>query len=200
MVITQPTPRVVQDTPAAAKLTYEDYLKTSDDERYELLDGELIMAPAPYRDHQAVEGNLGARLHMFVQERGLGRVYFAPRDVALSDTDVVHPDLLFISNERAHIDTSSDIQGAPDLVVEILSPSTARRDWTYKHALYAEHGVKEYWLVDPNAGIVWVLLLGEKGFEFAGIYSEGDTLTSPALEGFTVELDAIVRASPGEDG
>ena len=81
-----------------------------------------------------------------------------PFDVVLSDTDVVQPDLLFVSNERANIITDENIQGAPDLVVEILSPSTAERDQTFKRSLYAKHGVKEYWLVDTDAKTVTVLL------------------------------------------
>ena len=176
------------------KLTYEDYAKTPDDERWELLDGELIMAPSPNEAHQSVEGNLGARLFIFVQDRGLGKVYFAPFDVVLSDTDVVQPDIIFVSREREHIITHANIQGAPDLVVEILSPSTAQRDRGVKRRLYAEHGVKEYWQVEPEAQTVTVLLLRDGVFEEAGAYSKGQSLSSPTLEGFTVSLDEIFPA------
>ena len=109
----------------AIKFTYQDYINTPDDKRYELIDGELILAPAPRRDHQRVEGRLGSRLHLFVERNKLGIVYFAPRDVVFSDTNIVQPDLMFISNERMHIDTEAEVWGGPDLVVEILSPSTA---------------------------------------------------------------------------
>ena len=173
------------------KFTYEDYRNAPDDKRFELLDGELIVSPSPKEAHQRTGMTLGAPLHVFVKAGGLGRVYSAPFDVVLSDTDVVQPDLLFVSNERAHIITEDNIQGAPDLVVEIPSPSTADQDRTFKRALYARHGVREYWLVDTTAKNVTILLLGEQGFDLVGIYGEGQTLTSPTLPGFTLDLDKI---------
>ena len=124
-----PNPRI--------KLTYRDYAHTPEDERYELLDGELIITPAPAEVHQRVATLLGWRVAQFVSENDLGRVYVAPFDVVLSDTDVVQPDLLFISNERVHVVTPANVQGAPDLVVEILSPTSAERDRTFKRRLYA---------------------------------------------------------------
>ena len=176
----------------ATKLTYADYCLTPDDERYELLDGELLMAPAPIESHQIAVMELGTLLHMFVKARGLGQVFSAPYDVVLSETDVVQPDLLFVSNERAHIRTPANIRGAPDLVVEILSPSTASRDWRDKLDLYAEYGVKEYWLVDPDARTVTVLLLEAGAFAEVARYGAGQTLTSPTLAGFTTNLDDIL--------
>ena len=177
--------------PAIKKFTYEDYLNAPEDERYELLDGELVMAPAPGELHQSVSIRLGSKLFQFVNENRLGKVYPAPFDVVLSDTDVVQPDLIFVSNARAHIITPANIQGGPDLVVEILSPSTAERDKTFKRALYAEHGVREYWMVDTDAKTITVLLLGERGFAVEGIYGAGETLESPTLEGFALDLAGI---------
>ena len=127
----------------------------------------------------------------FASENNSGRVYHAPFDVVLSDTDVVQPDLLFISNERDHIITPENIQGAPDLVVEVLSPSTATRDRTFKRTLYARHGVKEYWMVDTSAKDITVLLLGDRGFEVMDVYGESEALTSPTLRGFRFNLDDI---------
>ena len=176
------------------KLTYEDYAKTPDDERWELLDGELIMSAAPSVPHQIVIALLGAQLVFFVRDRDLGLVCFAPIDVVLSDTDVVQPDIIFVSREREHIITHANIQGAPDLVVEILSPSTAQRDRTVKRRLYAEHGVKEYWQVEPEAQMVTVLLLRDGVFEEAGSYGKGQSLSSPTLEGFTISLEEIFPA------
>ncbi len=174
------------------KFTYEDYRHTSDDTRYELIHGELIlMAPSPREAHQRVSVDLIWFLQRFVRARGLGRVYSAPFDVVLSDTDVVQPDLMFISNERAHIITQDNIRGAPDLVIEILSPSTAARDRTVKRNLYAKHAAKEYWQVDTDAKTIAVLLLGDDGYELMGIYGDGQTLTSPTLEGFTLNLRDI---------
>ena len=175
------------------KLRYEDYAKTPEGERWELIDGELIMAAAPNTEHQAIQVETGAPLWVFVGERGLGRVFFSPTDVVLSDTDTVQPDLIFVSQEREHIITRANIQGAPDLVVEILSPSTARRDWNEKLDLYARHGVKEYWLISPEYRMIWVFVLGNGTFEEAGRYGEDDTLASPALPGFSLSLGKVFR-------
>ena len=138
------------------RLTYQDYADLEGDERYELMDGELILAPSPNMDHQEVVTNLGTSLSMFVREHDLGRVYFAPTDVVFSDTDVVQPDILFVSNERQHIRTQANIRGAPYLIVEIMSLSSSSRDWGYKRDLYARHGVGEYWIVDPINHLVSV--------------------------------------------
>lgn len=176
------------------KLTYEDYAQTPDDERWELIDGELIMAPSPKEAHQATQGDLGAPMLLFVRENDLGKVYFAPFDVVLSETDTVQPDLLFVSKDRLHIVTEDNVQGVPDLVVEIRSASTARRDWTYKKDLYAHHGVKEYWLVDPEAATVAVLLLEGGALKVAGVYGEKDTLASAVIDGFSIALADVFRA------
>ncbi len=172
-------------------LTYADYLKTSDDERYELLNGELILSPSPKEIHQYISGNLYFKIATFVRERSVGKVYFSPFDVVLSDTNVVQPDILFISNERTEIITPDNVRGAPDLVVEIFSPATAERDRSIKLDLYAQHGVQEYWMVDPDARTITVLLRGEGGFGVAGIYGEGQILRSPTLAAFSVALEEI---------
>ena len=177
------------------KLTYEDYAKTPDDERWELIDGELFRMPSPNVAHQRTSMRLASRMAPFVEERDLGIVLAAPMDVVLSDHDTVEPDLLFISNERMGIITRLNIQGAPDLVVEIHSPSTAQRDLTAKRELYARHGVKEYWPINPVARTVTVLLLDDGGnYVEAGVYKEGDTVTSPTLEGFSFRVDEIFPA------
>ena len=173
------------------KFTYEDYVKTPEGERHELIDGELIMAAAPNMAHQSTQSNLGGEFYILVRDAGLGWVYFSPTDVHLSDTDVVQPDLVFISKSRSHIRTGKNIRGAPDLVVEILSPSTSANDWGYKRDLYAKHGVKEYWLVDPYAKQVMVMLLKDGSYEIVGVYREDDTLNSPTLEGFELDLSRV---------
>ena len=190
---------VSQNGPATSRLTYEDYQKTSDDKRYELLNGALTQPPAPNTAHQSVQAELGWRMARFIREGGLGRLFFAPTDVVLSRTDVVQPDLLFISSERVNIITPANIQGAPDLIVEIRSDSTAERDESFKRQLYANFGVKEYWLVDPEAATISILLLGESGYEEAATYTVGQTLTSPMLDGLSINLDDLflVRDSKG---
>ena len=175
----------------ATKLTYQDCLDMDGDERFELIDGELIMVGSPNEAHQMALGALGTRMYVFSDDRELGKVFFAPFDVLLSDTDVVQPDILFVSNERAHIRTPDNIRGAPDLVVEILSPSSTGRDWGAKMALYAEHGVKEYWIVDPMRRVVWLMLLRGGILEVAGTYGVGDTVSSSVLAGFSVKVDDI---------
>ena len=175
------------------RLTYADYLETSDDGRYELLNGELILSPSPKEIHQYTSSMLHLKFGTHARKNNLGKVYFSPFDVVLSDTDVVQPDLLFVSNERADMINHDNVRGAPDLVVEILSPTTADRDRTIKLDLYAAHGVKEYWMVDPESRTVMVLLRGESRFEVSGIYGEGQTLSSPTLEGFSVALGEIFQ-------
>ncbi len=187
-----PHPPVGSDvTDLQANFTYADYAKTPDDERYELLDGQLIRVPTPLVNHQRVLGNLMLKIASLVWDRNLGRVYPRPTDVVLSDTTVVEPDILFVSSQRSNIITPENIQGAPDLVVEIFDPPTAERDRTVKLDLYAQHGVKEYWIVDPDAKTIMVLLRDGNRFEVSGIYGEGQTLTSPTLEGFSFALEEV---------
>ena len=173
------------------KLTVEDYMATSDDERWELLDGELIMPPAPGTRHQRIQVNLGVRLVQFLESMGFGKVYFAPTDVVLSDTDVVQPDLLFVATGRLDIVTPANIQGAPDLVVEILSPATSERDKGYKRELYARHGVKEYWMIDTDLDTVAILLLLDHRYQVVETLGAGETLKSPTLPGLSVDVNDI---------
>jgi Uma2 family endonuclease len=175
-----------------AKLTYEDYAGTPEGERWELIDGELLMAPSPKEAHQRSQIRIGSRMLGFVENDNLGRVYIEI-DVVLSVTDTVRPDVIFVSKDKFDIITEDNIQGAPDLVVEIRSSSTARRDWTVKRELYARHGVREYWLVDPEAATMAVLLLEEGELKVSAVYGEGDSVTSTALAGFSVELADIFR-------
>ena len=173
------------------RLTYADYLETSDDERYELINGKLVMVPAPQTGHQMISIALASRLYTFVKERGLGTVVAALTDVVLSEATVLQPDLLNVSSGRSQIISRENVQGPPDLVVEILSPATAERDRTVKLDLYVKHGVKEYWIVDPDARTIMVLVRGEDGFDEAGVYGEGEFMRSPMLEGFSVALEEV---------
>ena len=174
------------------KFTYEDYRTAPPDKRYELLDGELLLTPAPNLKHQRLQLRLGMRLAGFIEERALGELFFAPCDVVLSDTDVVQPDLLFVSHDHAHLLIGGDnVRGAPDLVVEILSPATADRDRGYKRALYAKHGVTEYWLVDPVAETVSILRPRGGALIVAHTFGRNETLRSPLLVGFELDLDDV---------
>ena len=175
------------------KFTYEDYCSAPEDKRYELHDGDLVVLPAPKERHQDVVGTLYYFLRAFVFGRKLGRVYIAPFDILFTNTDVVQPDVMFVSNDRLDIITPDNIQGAPDLVIEVLSSSTAHRDRTFKRALYARHGVGEFWLVDTDAHNIEVLLLGVEGYETAAIYGAGQTLTSPTLTDFSLNIDEVFQ-------
>jgi Uma2 family endonuclease len=174
------------------KFTYDDYRTAPENERYELLEGELVMVPAPNFAHQNTSAYLAATLWKFVREHDLGVVLSAPFDVVLSEERVFQPDILFVSRERLSIINPENIRGtAPDLVVEILSPATAERDRFYKRAVYARYGVKEYWIVDPEASIIEVTRLGEKDLETVKVYGKHELLKSLLLEGLTVELDEV---------
>ena len=176
-------------TNTQARLTYQDYLDLPEsDERYELIDGELYMAPPPIPEHQGFLFVLTLALGNFVVEHNLGRIYFSPIGVVLSDDDVLQPDLIFISTERLNIITGNYVQGAPDLVVEVLSPSTARRDRTVKREIYERAGVREYWLVDIRNASIEVNAASDAGFVTVGVYGEGDTLVSPLLPGFSMDV------------
>ncbi len=171
------------------KLTYADYAKTSDDARFELIDGELIpMAPSPSWLHQSSAFTIGRRMFDFVESKGIGEVGIAPFDVVLTETDVVQPDVFYVSRERSHTITAANIQGAPDLVVEVLSPSTSERDRNYKRELYERSGVGEYWMVDTSARSITVLILRNGKYVSHGVFREGDTLTSPTLAGFSLAV------------
>ena len=175
----------------ATTLTYEDYLKTPDDERWELLRGELFMVPGANFAHQKISGRLFSFLDRFVEERSLGDVVYAPFDVVLSPTNVLQPDLLFVPNSQRSIITEANIQGAPALAIEIISPSSGAIDRETKRSIYAEHGVGEYWIVDPGARTISVLSLDGKEFREVGRYSPADTLSSPTLPGLALDMSSI---------
>ncbi len=177
------------------KFTVTDYMSMPDGKRYQLLDGELIVAPSPTSKHQSISGQLYLTMRQFVTQSQLGRVWYAPLDVILSDHDVVQPDLFFVSKVRENIVTEANVQGAPDLVVEILSPATAQHDREYKITLYSRHGVREYWLVDPDEDTVEVWTESDSesgtGLVLTATYRRGDTLESPLLEALNIPLEAI---------
>ncbi len=171
-----------------ALYTYDDYLKTSDDIRHELIEGELLlMEPAPTTSHQTVLVNLTVLLAPFARDHDLGKVLIAPTDVYLSDINVLQPDILFVSAARASIITERDVHGPPDLIVEISSPSTRRRDRGIKTELYARYGVAEYWLLDPATALVETFRLEDGRMVAVGHHGRADTFTTPLLPGLSVD-------------
>ena len=176
-----------------AKLTYDDYANLPGDERYELIDGELILVASPREIHQRILKIL-FRMIVAAEDSGLGWVYFAPLDVVLTEHNVVQPDLLFISKDRLDIITAANVQGAPDLVVEILSPSTSRLDRSRKRELYERHQVKEMWLVDPEDRKISVLLLKDGKLDVVGEYGEGQSFSSATLGELSIDLDKVFQS------
>ena len=158
----------------------------------ELWDGELVMTPAPTPLHQEISQRFEGLLIAFVQANRPGRVYHAPIDVVFGERQVVQPDILFISRENLSI-IQDRIRGVPDLLVEIISPGTWRRDRVEKRALYEQYGVREYWIVDPEAETVEVYRWQAGAFALHGRFVPGDVASSALLEGFSVAVDAILR-------
>jgi Uma2 family endonuclease len=182
-------------TPAyRLKFTYEDYLLFPDDgRRHELIGGEHFVTPAPNEKHQITAANLHLDLGSFVREHRLGRVFFAPFDLVLSAEDVVQPDLLFISHQRAAVAKRQQTAAIPELVIEVLSESTRKTDETVKRKLYEWAGVLEYWVVDPVLETVKVYRLAGGAYTRVAELSveAGDRLETPLLPGFAVALAAV---------
>ncbi|MBI4573010.1 MAG: Uma2 family endonuclease [candidate division NC10 bacterium] len=173
------------------KLTYQDYRLLPDDgKRYEILDGDLYVTPSPTARHQIVSANLLSALADHVRLHGLGKVLTAPLDVIFAEDTIAQPDLLFISNERLPI-LREWVHGAPDLVIEILSPGTQQRDRTLKRYLYARYGVRELWLVDPEARSVEVFRLDSAADTPLRIFANRDVLTSDLLPGLGLAVDTL---------
>ena len=174
------------------KYTYADYCEIPDDQRYELISGALYdMAPAPGARHQTTLLNLGLLFVPFVRKAGLGRVMLAPFDVKFSDEDVLQPDLLFVAAHRRAIITDVACEGAPDLVVEILSPSTSARDRGIKRDTYARFGVREYWVIDARAQTIDILRLDGTEFAHQETLRSGGSATTPLVPGLEVPLEQV---------
>jgi Uma2 family endonuclease len=173
--------------------TYDDYRSLETDDRYELIEGEFLMVPSPESFHQDVSRNIEFLLLQHVNENDRGVVYHAPLDVKLTETDVVQPDILFIGENRREIIGDQCIEGPPDLVIEILSPSTAERDLRTKKDMYARENVQEYWIVSPEARTVEIFIPDETSDDTAyrrhDIIPEGNRLNSDLLDDFTPSTD-----------
>lgn len=179
--------------PAQGDWTYEDYARLPDSEwRYEVIRGELHMSPAPTVNHQQVSIGLAVALHVFVKNHNLGRVLEAPIDVILPDLATpVQPDIIFIHVDNLEIIKSANIEGVPDLIVEISSPGTARYDRHTKYRLYAEAGVKEYWIVDPDECAVDVYARRGNAFVPFGHYAGDGIIQSELLPELRIPLNEI---------
>lgn len=175
-------------------LTYDDYVLLPDDgRRHEILGGEHFVTPAPFLRHQDLVLALAFRIEGYLREHRAGKLAIAPVDVLLSRHDIVQPDLLFISRERLAIVGEENVQGAPDLVIEILSESSRRLDEVLKLEAYGRFGVQEYWLFDPLGKTVrvWARAGGELRGNAPLSAAAGDLLTTPLLPGLEIPLALV---------
>ncbi|MCZ6490780.1 MAG: Uma2 family endonuclease [Acidobacteria bacterium] len=178
--------------PAAAKMTYDQYcLLPEDGKQHELIDGELFVTPAPTPRHQRFLGKLYSQLSAYVETNSLGEVFVAPVDIVLDKHTVVQPDVLFISQDRLGIMGEQAIEKAPDLVVEILSPSTFYKDLRRKMAAYFQFGVQEYWIVDPEKQTIELYGRTGQELQLIRLFSSHESLESPLLPGFRLAVSRI---------
>ncbi len=153
------------------KLTYEDYCRFPDDgTRHEILDGDHQMTPSPRPPHQSLLTELAFQIRAQIQEKGL--VYSAPTDLQLSEVDILQPDLMVIAPHRRHIITPTKIKGVPDLVVEVLSPSTEAMDRGLKKERYARGGVPEYWIADLEEHVIEQYVLEGREYHLVGKHED----------------------------
>ena len=186
----------VKPASAGLKLTYEDFVLFPDDgKRHELIAGEHYVTASPNMRHQQISMNLTLMIGSWLEAHPQGRLFYAPFDVVFSKFDVVEPDVLYVSNERSNVLSAANVQGAPDLVIEIGSPSTRQRDETIKRRLYERSHVPEYWIVDPDIEVVRVYQ--RSGDSFARpielSHETDDVLTTDLLRGLELPLTRIFR-------
>ena len=158
---------------------------------YQLIEGQLVMSPSPFTRHQRVVLRLGSLLHQFVQDRQLGEVFVAPLDVFLNELNVYQPDIAYLSPAQLHLVSEKGIEGAPDLCVEVLSKSTERFDRTTKKKVFAQCGLREYWLVDAEARTVTIFDLHANSEELESVLRIGEHLKSKLLRGLKIDLGRV---------
>jgi Uma2 family endonuclease len=174
------------------KCTYEHYCLLPEGDRRELIEGELLVTPAPSEKHQRYSGNIEFELRKYLEESPVGVLYHAPFDVILDTHNVVQPDVLIILQANRSRIVSEGLRGAPDLVIEILSPGTSSRDLVYKRHIYHRFKVPEYWIVDPERDQLHVLTWQEK--EYASTLKEAtETVSSSLLPGLELQLSKVLR-------
>lgn len=174
------------------KFTYEDLQQIPRDSwRYELVDGELFVTPAPIPLHQRIVGNVFGQLWQHVRQHRLGEVFVSPCDIVFTPITVLEPDVFFVSRARFHIIGEKNLSGPPDLVVEVLSEFSTQLDQDIKFKKYAQHGVPEFWLFDPPGKTLKVFRLKKRKYELIEDLGFGDTLTSPLFPGLTLSISSL---------
>ena len=168
--------------------TYDDYRQLPEGAPYQLIGGELVLTPAPTSYHQIISGRLEFKMMDHVTADNLGIVLYAPIDVYLEKTETYQPDIVFVTQERLGIIKPEKIEGAPDLVVEILSPSTAYYDLRKKYRSYEKHGVREYWIVDPEEKSIQVFTLDKGKFKLDQEAAQEGSVCSRVIAGLTIDV------------
>jgi Uma2 family endonuclease len=161
--------------------------------RCQLIDGELLMDPAPNSYHQEIVWNLSQVLGSYLREHPIGRVYLAPYDVYLSEHDVVQPDLLFLTSARQNLRQEDGLHGAPDLVIEVLSVATSQLDKKRKRAIYARTGVQEMWLVDPVLQQIHRYDFARNQTKAVQLVEDDEAFTTPLLPGLNISASEIFQ-------
>ncbi len=177
-----------------AKFTFRDFMLFNDENEkiYELIYGRLIKMPPPIVRHQEIVGKLYVEIYTFLQKKKVGKVLISPVGVRFSDEVALQPDIIFISKERMHIIKEKYIDGVPDLVVEIISKGTKKRDTKVKKAIYKRFGVKEYWIVNPFDKSIEVYILSEEGdYELYSRAKNEGQVESKFLKGFRLDLKEV---------
>jgi Uma2 family endonuclease len=172
--------------------TYDDLLELPEDNlRHEIIDGEHVVAPAPVIKHQRVAGRIYGHLFMYLVQHPIGEVFMPPCDVVFAPDNVSEPDVFYVSNERKWIIEEKNVQGAPDLVVEVISEPGRRRDEVQKKAVYERFGVAEYWIADPKVDTIRVYRRG--AYDTPVTLRSNDVLTSPLFPGLALDVATLFR-------
>jgi Uma2 family endonuclease len=175
--------------PRQGDWTYRDYAALDDGQHYEIVNGVLLMTPAPSWSHQEVVLEVASYLRTYIRSAGLGGVFVAPIDVELTPKDVFQPDIVVLLKQSREKLREKHIVGAPDLVVEVASPGTRIIDRLNKHDAYARAGVPEYWIANPEAGSVEVFVLDSNTYHSVGIFRGQDSLPSHIVPGLSVHVE-----------
>jgi Uma2 family endonuclease len=172
--------------------TVRDYERLPEGAPYQLIAGELIMSPSPILSHQRIIRRLALRLDDFIQREQLGEIVLSPMDVYLTQEDVYQPDLIFIRKENVHLlDPNDRIRFVPDLVIEVLSPSTGSYDYSRKKRIYCERGVREYWIVDPEDRTIEIMVKEGVFYQTVALLRAPAMLESAMFPGFSMKVEEV---------
>lgn len=191
-------PESIREIALVRPLTADDLATFPDDgNRYEVIGGMLVVSPSPTARHQRILTQLVTWLNLHLIQTSAGEVFVAPFDVHLSINDVVQPDLVVVLDEHRAVIEEKGVVGTPDILVEVLSPSTSRSDRVWKAALYARSGVREYWIVDPVEETILVQSLNTDHYVESGVFGRSDSLRSPLLPELALVLEEVFPESRG---